>query len=72
MTITDSISARDVIGFSHFCRFLSASLAALTCLPYKSLPTVPSVSHTRYMHFVKQTRIYLLTTSTLTLFLLSF
>lgn len=59
MTITDSISARDVIGFSHFCRFLSASLAALTCLPYKSLPTVPSVSHT--VHALCQTDKNLLT-----------
>ena len=69
MTITDSISARDVIGFSHFCRFMSASLAALTCLPYKSLPTVLSVSHT--VHALSQTDKNLLA-STLTLFLLSF
>lgn len=67
MTITDSISARDVIGFSHFCRFMSASLAALTCLPYKSLPTVLSVSHT--VHALSQTDKNLLA-STLTLFLL--
>lgn len=38
MTIKDSILARDVIGLSHFCWFLSVSPAVPTYLFYESLP----------------------------------
>lgn len=37
-------SARDVTGLSHFCSFMSASLAVLTCVLYKSLTTTLSLS----------------------------